>query len=153
MNADFWVLFIPTKGGAERRNLLEDSAISPPRNDNSVEENPSRPMKGGPVFAALVLFLGLMVWSLSYLNVRSAYRLPKGWRKTVIQLSLVFAAAAGFVGQVNLLERSTSDGFRGPKFFLFVLIECGGGLALMFFTGLRERAKIRRLSSGQPHTL
>jgi hypothetical protein len=90
-----------------------------------------------------------MVWSLSYLNVRSAYRLRRSWRKTVIQLSLVFAAVAAFVLQVNLLDRSTPGGFRGPKFFLFVLIECGGGLALMFFMAFRERANTKGLPSGQ----
>jgi glucan phosphoethanolaminetransferase (alkaline phosphatase superfamily) len=95
----------------------------------------------------LIPLFGLLVWFLFYLNVRCAYRLPKSGPKTVTQLSLILAAVGIFVVQVNLMNYLAPQDSRGSYFFSFVLIECGGGTALMFYTGLRERAKIKKTVS------
>jgi hypothetical protein len=88
--------------------------------------------------------LVLVVWLLLYLNARCAYRMPKGWRRSITQPLLVFAGAGIFILQVNLLDRFAPADARGLHFFVFVLIECGGALILMFSALFHERAKSRK---------
>ena len=89
----------------------------------------------------LVPLLGLVVWAFYYLNARYAYRLPRGGKRAASQLSLVFGAVVIFVLQVNLMERSSPRDAHGSYFFCFILFECGGGLVILFYTLIRERAR------------
>ena len=87
------------------------------------------------------MLLGLIMWLLLYLNALCSYRLARGVRKTVIQLSMIFCAAALFVLQINVMNHLAPLDSRSNHFFVFVLVECVGGLAIMFRTLLIERAK------------
>jgi hypothetical protein len=52
-------------------------------------------------------------------------------------------AAGILLLQVNLMERLTPDDAHGGYFFVFILVECGGGLVVLFHTLFRERARHR----------
>ena len=67
---------------------------------------------------AFVILLGLAIWSLLYADALCAYRLPKGWRKSATQLSLVFGAAGLFILQVNLMNRFAPGDSPRKSFFL-----------------------------------
>jgi hypothetical protein len=95
----------------------------------------------------LVPLLGLVVWAFCYLNARCAYRLPKGAKRAITQLALVLGSIVIFVLQVQLMEHLTSEDAYGSYFFYFVLIECGGALAVLFGTLLHERARNTQLES------
>ena len=92
----------------------------------------------------LVSLLCLVVWSFFYLHARCAYRLPRGGKRTTSQLALVFGAVGIFALQVRLMGRP-APGNDGREFFLFVLIEVGGGLVLGFYTLLRESSKSKAM--------
>lgn len=88
---------------------------------------------------AVVAFLIAVVWYLLYLDAKFAYSLPKGKRKSATQLSLVLAAAAIFIFQVNLMNRFAPADAQGGRFFLFILIECGGGIGVILLTLIRQK--------------
>jgi hypothetical protein len=92
----------------------------------------------------LVPLLGLIVWGIIYLHARYAYKLQRGGKKFAIQFSLLLGTAALVVLQVNLMERLTPEDAYGNYFFWFILIECGGGLMVLFTTLIRGRAKKRK---------
>jgi len=89
----------------------------------------------------LEVALGLIVWSLLYMNARCAYRVPGSLMKTTTELALVCGAAGAFVLQVLLMNKMLPDDSRRGHFFIFVLIECGGGIAITLITLLVERSK------------
>lgn len=101
---------------------------------------------GNPVILSRVLvpLLCLVVWAFFYLHARCAYRLPKGGKRTTSMLALVFGAVGIFALQVSLMG-IPAPGSDGKGFFLFVLIEVGGGLVLGFYTLLRERSKSKAM--------
>ena len=74
----------------------------------------------------LIPLLGLVVWGFFYLRARWAYRLPRGWRKDVSQISLVFGAVGIFVLQVNLMNRLAPGDAHGSYFHYFIVVESGG---------------------------
>jgi hypothetical protein len=98
------------------------------------------------VCRAFVTVLTLLLWGCLYLNARCAYRLESGPKRTVSQLSLILGAVLIFVLQINLMERLAPDDAFGRPFFWFVLIECGGALAITFFTLLKERTRSRNVA-------
>jgi len=95
----------------------------------------------------LVPLLGLIVWGACYLNARCAYRLPRGAKRAIMQIALVFGSIVIFVLQLWLMEHLTSEDAYGSYFFYFILIECGGGLVVLFSTLFRERARMVQLAS------
>ena len=92
----------------------------------------------------LIPLLGLVVWGNIYLHARYAYRLQRSRNKFAIQLSLLLGAVALVVLQINLMERLTPEDAYGNYFFWFILIECGGGLVVLFTTLIRGRARSRK---------
>jgi len=100
----------------------------------------------------LVPLLGLVVWSLVYLNARLAYRMPRGAKRAGYQLLSILAAIFIFVLQVNIMDRLSPGDAYGDYFFGFVVIEGGGGLVVLFTTLLRERAKSRKGAPGVSST-
>ena len=62
--------------------------------------------------------------------------------------SLGFGADGIFVLQVNLMNRLSPGDAHGVYFHGFVIGECGGALALLFYTLFRERARSRRAITG-----
>jgi hypothetical protein len=85
-----------------------------------------------------VLLLALPVWWMYYLIGRLAYRFPKSARKICAQISLVAAAVLIFVLQLRVIAPQDA---HGMLFNLVILIDWGGGLAVLFATLIRERAK------------
>ena len=106
-------------------------------------------IKSGLALSVVLAPFIIGVWCLLYLDVVYAYRLPKSGRKSLLQLICVFAAVGIFVLQVQLMDR-LAPGYAHDHFyfFFFVVIQCGGGIVLTFYTGLREKAKVRKM---QPH--
>jgi hypothetical protein len=94
---------------------------------------------------ALILPLCLIVWSLLYLDARWAYKLARGVKRISLQLSSVLVAIGIFVLQINLMERLAPSDACGSHFFAFILIECGGGIVVLFCTLFRERARCRKM--------
>lgn len=92
------------------------------------------------VCRAIVLCLMLLVWFLFFLNARYAY-IPGGEKKAV-RFSLVLGSAAVFFLQVFAMKRLNPEDAYGNHFFIFVLTECGGAITILFWTLLRERAKL-----------
>jgi hypothetical protein len=92
----------------------------------------------------IIPLLGLVVWGCFYKNAKCAYRLPRSRRKTASQLFFVFGAVAIFILQVNLMELLSPKDAHGIYFFNFIMIECGGALAVLFYTLIREKAKKQR---------
>jgi arginine exporter protein ArgO len=106
-------------------------------------------------FALSILIATLVVgvWCMLYLGALNAYRLPQGIRTSLVQLSLLLAAVAIFVFEVSLIDRLAPLHSHRKYFFFFVLVQCGGGIILTFYTLLRERAKVRgSLSRAATHT-
>jgi hypothetical protein len=95
---------------------------------------------------ALILTLCLIVWSLLYLDARWAYRLARSAKRASLQLSSVLVAIVIFVLQINLMERLAPSDAYGSRFFAFILIECGGGMVVLFSTLFRERARCRKMA-------
>ncbi len=95
----------------------------------------------------LIPLLALVVWFLSYLDGRFAYRLPRGAKKFAFQISTVLGAVGIFALQVNLMERLSPGDAYGGYFFGFILIECGGAMVVLFSTLLRERARRKDANS------
>ncbi len=90
----------------------------------------------------IVVLLMSMVWFLFFLNARYAY-IAVGKVKA-LRFSLVLGSAAVFYLQIFTMKRLNPEDAHGIRFFLFVLAECAGALAVMFWTLLRERAKMRQ---------
>jgi hypothetical protein len=82
----------------------------------------------------------VIVWTLLYTNARAAYRPPSTW-KNLLQLMRLGLAITVFMLQVNLMEHLAPGDAYGKPFLCFVMIECGGGIVLLFTTLMRERAK------------
>jgi hypothetical protein len=76
-----------------------------------------------------------------------AYRLPRGGTRLIYQLALLAGMIGIFIGQVELMEILTPGDAYGNYFFGFIMIECWGGLVVLFTTLFRERARSRRLAS------
>src|SRR5215469_5116026 len=93
------------------------------------------------VCRAIVVFLMLLVWFFFFLNARYAY--IAGGKKMALRFLLVLGSAAVFCLQLFAMERLNPADAYGSHFFLFVLTECGGALAVLFWTLLRERTKVR----------
>jgi hypothetical protein len=89
----------------------------------------------------LIGLIGVVVWTLVYLHARCAYRMPRTTKKTMYQLSLVFGAVFLVILQVNLMEHLTPQDAYGPHFFVFVLIECGGAIIILFTMLSLEKAR------------
>jgi len=87
--------------------------------------------------------LGLLVWFLCYLNARFAYQ-PRSARKLAAQLSCLAGSVCIFVAQVQLMERLTPNDAYGVYFFGFIMVECVGGLIVLFSTLIRERTRSRQ---------
>ncbi|HEY4356150.1 MAG TPA: hypothetical protein VGN16_10415 [Acidobacteriaceae bacterium] len=100
----------------------------------------------------LIPFLCLAVWGCIYFEARLTYRYPRSMRKTVTQLAYVAAATCTFILQINLIEVLTPRDAHSGYFFVFVLLECGVGLTLLFMTLQRERARSTRTVLGAPGT-
>jgi len=66
-------------------------------------------------------------------------------------LALVFGAVGIFALQVRFMG-PPAPGSDGRGFFLFVLIEVGGGLVLGFYTLLRERARSLKQATAAANT-
>lgn len=96
---------------------------------------------------ALVPLLGLVIWMFYYLNARLAYRMPRGTRKSVHQLVLVFGSVVIFILQVQLMEHLAPSDVHGDYFKGFVLIEGGGVLVVGFWKAFRERSRSMRLGT------
>ena len=94
------------------------------------------------VCRAIVVLLMLLVWLFFFLNARYA-NVPGGKNKA-LRFLLVLGSAAAFWLQVFAMERLNPEDAYGSQFFLFVLTECLGALAVLFWTLLRERAKMRK---------
>ena len=97
---------------------------------------------------SLVSLLGLIVWMLFYQDARLAYRLRRGLKRLVLQLSCVIGSVGIFTLQVQLMEHLAPTDARGDFFRAFVFAEAGGALAVLFATLLRERSKSKRTASG-----
>ena len=97
--------------------------------------------------SVLIAPLVIGVWCLLYLEAFYAYRIRPGLRKLIIQLSLLLAAFGVFIFQVNLIDRLQPIHNHGKYFFFFVLVQCGGGIIVTFYTLLRERARVRGVPS------
>ena len=89
----------------------------------------------------LVLILGLLVWCCFYLDGWLAYRLPRGSRRTLSQLAAVGVGACLVFTQIQIMEHLAPLDAQGNFFFGFVIIEFGGGIAVLFWTLLRGRRK------------
>ena len=89
----------------------------------------------------LVLFLGLIIWALYYLNARCTYSLPMGGSKTVTQLALLFGSVGIFVLQASLMGRLVPGDAFARYLKGLVLIEAAGALVVGFGTLLWERAR------------
>lgn len=99
-------------------------------------------MTAGIVFSRLLVpVLGLLAWFLLYLEARCAYRRQRSVRKNLYQLSCVIGASLIFVTQVNVMDHFAPNDAYGIYFRYFILIECGGGLALLLGTLVREKAR------------
>lgn len=98
----------------------------------------------------LIPFLCLAVWGCLYFEARLTYRYPRSARKIVTQLAYVAAAACTFSAQINLTEAFTPNDAHSSYFLVFMLLECGVGLALLFTTLQRERARSVRTVLGVP---
>lgn len=91
---------------------------------------------------AIVLLLMLLIWYFFFLNARFAY--TPGGTKKALRFLLVLGSAAVFCLQVLAMERFNPEDAYGSHFLLFVLSECGGALAVLFWRLIRERAKVRK---------
>jgi len=100
----------------------------------------------------LIPFLCVAVWACIYFEARLTYRYPRSMRKTITQLAFVAAAACTFILQINLMEALAPHDAHSNYFFVFVLMECGVGLTLLFMTLQRERARSTRTVLGVPGT-
>ena len=89
----------------------------------------------------LVLFLGLLIWALYYLNARYTYRLHAGSTETATQLVLLLGSVCIFVLQVSLMCRLVPGGAHRASFKALVLVEVGGAFVVGLGTLLWERAK------------
>jgi hypothetical protein len=85
----------------------------------------------------------LVVWGLSFQNARCAYRLQKGWKKAMTQLSLLFGAVAVCALQVYWISCFMLEDDFGQYLPKFIIVEWGGALVVLFYTLLRERSKSR----------
>ena len=95
----------------------------------------------------LVPLLGLVVWSFCYLDARWAYRLPRGGRRLAYQFALLVGGIGIVMLQVKLMQILTPGDAYGNYFFGFIMIECWGGLVVLFTSLFRERARSKRLAS------
>lgn len=92
------------------------------------------------VSRSVVVLLMALVWGLYFLNGRFAYRSFSG--RKLLQFLLVVCGPAIFCGQVLTMERLSPEDAHGNHFFLFTITECGGAILILFWTLIRERAKV-----------
>ena len=100
----------------------------------------------------LIPFLCLTIWGILYFEARLAYRYARSMRKTFTQLACFAAGSCLFILQINLLDVLVPNDTYGIYLSLFVLLECGVGMALLFLTLQRERARSIRTVLGVPGT-
>ena len=67
--------------------------------------------------------------------------MPKGLRKFCYQFATVVGAVVAFVLQIQGMVRLSPGDSHGNYFAAFVMVECGGALAVLFVTLFRERAR------------
>jgi len=96
---------------------------------------------------ALILLIGLVVWALYYLDARLAYRMPRGPKRTVSQVSCVVGSVGAFALQVQLMEHFAPNDAQGSFFFGFILVEAGGAMAVLFATLVREKHRSEHADS------
>ena len=102
----------------------------------------NQPNVSALVCRTIVVCLMLLVWFANFLNGRYAY--SPGGTKKVLRFLLVVGCAAVFFLQVLVMERLNPEDAYGMHFFTFMVTECGGGIVVLFWTGLRARARARK---------
>ncbi len=91
----------------------------------------------------VIFALMLVIWRLSYVNARSINGMPTGKKKITLRIGTTFAQSAYLVLHVTYMERFAPDDAYGNSFFLFVLVEAGGAIGMMFYVLLRDRARAK----------
>jgi hypothetical protein len=88
----------------------------------------------------VVFLLMLVIWRLFYENARSIYGMPTGKKKIALRISTTFASVILFALQVWVMQRFSPNDAYGNSFFLLVLVEAGGAIAMFFYVVLKDRA-------------
>jgi uncharacterized membrane protein len=72
--------------------------------------------------------------------------MDKTWRMQVSQLALTACVFGLFISQVKVMGNFSPADAHGNHFLSFVMLECGGALAIMFVTMSRERERRRAIA-------
>jgi hypothetical protein len=101
---------------------------------------------GIAVVAVLALLFWCVAWGCGFLGSR----LPKrDWKRWPLMILLPGAMGAIIVGQFAVLTVLVSERFSRHSSFYVVMIDCPMGIALMFYTAIREERTKKELAARQ----